>query len=634
MKYVLASGSPRRKVLLKEVLSDFEIITADIDERPIEEQIENELAGMQNPGLASIVSMELSKAKAMAVFKAMGEPEDTLVIGADTCVAVSDEIMGKPVDRDDAVRMLRKLSMEPQYVITGVSFITKDRTYSFAEESVVTFNPLDAAQEDRIQRYCDTPEPYDKAGAYGLQDQSDSLVKGWSGDFNNIVGLPTDRIRKELEVFFMNKPTDNYIDAHKDEMIEDLRGILRIRSLENLEESAPGAPFGSEVDKCLNTALKTAEKLGFKASSLDGYCGIIDEGQGEELFGVLCHIDVVPEGEGWIYPPYAAEIHDGKIYARGALDDKGPAIAAMYALKAVKESGYEFRRRVRIILGANEETGMKCLKYYKEHAEIPTLSISPDAEFPVTNSEKSIMHATYKKAYKSGLKMKIGDAANIVPGKAKAEACGKTYACEGFQTHASIPETGKNAMQMLLLELAKAGIEGEDGRIIGILADGFKMDMHGESLGLDFTDDSGRLTLNPGVLKWDENGFELTLDLRIPNSLEEAAVNKALDALFDKIGGVEKIYYSYSKGFYMPEDTELVSKLMDAYIARTGDTEAKPMRIGGGTYARYLPNAVSFGPDGYMCGSSCHVANEFMGVDQLVFNAKLLADAIISLACK
>ena len=201
MKYILASASPRRKVLLKEVLDDFEIVTAPLDERSIEERIENEMTDMPKTDLGRIVSMELSKAKAEAVFNLLRRPEDTLVIGADTCVAVSDEIMGKPADRDDAVRMLRKLSMEPQTVVTGVSFITSDRVLTFAEESIVRFNKLDEEQEARIQRYCDTDEPYDKAGAYGLQDTSDSLVEGWDGDFNNIVGLPTDRIKKELEKF-------------------------------------------------------------------------------------------------------------------------------------------------------------------------------------------------------------------------------------------------------------------------------------------------------------------------------------------------------------------------------------------------------------------------------------------------
>ncbi len=198
MRVILASGSPRRKELLKRIYDEFEPVTAPVDERAIEEGIEEELKGKPMYEVAEAMVLQLSKAKASAVYEMLGCPEDSIVIGADTAVAVSDEIMGKPKDRDDAVRMLRKLSKEKQYVLTGVSIIEKGVLRSFAETSAVYFNPLDEEQERKIQAYCDTEEPYDKAGAYGIQLIGDEMVSRIEGDFDNIMGLPVERLRKEL----------------------------------------------------------------------------------------------------------------------------------------------------------------------------------------------------------------------------------------------------------------------------------------------------------------------------------------------------------------------------------------------------------------------------------------------------
>ena len=198
MRVILASGSPRRKELLKRIYDEFEVITAPVDERVIEERIEEELKGLPMYEVAGIMVSQLSKAKALAVFEELGCPDGCLVIGADTAVAVSDEIMGKPKDRDDAVRMLRKLSMEKQYVLTGVTVIEGGQLNSFVETSLVYFNPLDEEQERKIQEYCDTPEPYDKAGAYGIQLIGDEIVDHIEGDFDNIMGLPVERLKKEL----------------------------------------------------------------------------------------------------------------------------------------------------------------------------------------------------------------------------------------------------------------------------------------------------------------------------------------------------------------------------------------------------------------------------------------------------
>ena len=200
MRTVLASGSPRRRELLKRITEDFEVMTADIDERSIEERIEEELSGSPMYDVAAAIVSQLSKAKALAVYEKLGCPGDCTVIGADTAVAVSDEIMGKPKDRDDAVRMLRKLSREKQYVMTGVTVIKDGVLRTFVETSLVFFNPLDEEQERKIQEYCDTDEPYDKAGAYGIQVIGDRIVDHYEGDFENIMGFPVERVRRELKL--------------------------------------------------------------------------------------------------------------------------------------------------------------------------------------------------------------------------------------------------------------------------------------------------------------------------------------------------------------------------------------------------------------------------------------------------
>ena len=207
MDVILASASPRRRELLAEIYPDFRVVTAEVDERAIEKRItcEYKRATMLEgdmPGLARVLCCRLARAKAEAVYNKLGKPADTLLIGADTAVAVSDEILGKPIDRNDAVRMLRKESKMPQQVISGVCLIKDGRARVFSEISRVYFKPLDEAQEARIQSYCDTNEPYDKAGAYGIQAGADSLIAHYDGSYSNIVGFPVEKVKEELEKFF------------------------------------------------------------------------------------------------------------------------------------------------------------------------------------------------------------------------------------------------------------------------------------------------------------------------------------------------------------------------------------------------------------------------------------------------
>lgn len=454
----------------------------------------------------------------------------------------------------------------------------------------------------------------------------------------------------------MNERVDNWLKDHEEDMIRDLQGCLAIRSLK--ASPAPGAPFGENIKECLTYTLRVADRMGFATKDQQGYYGCVDEGEGAEMLGVLAHLDIVPEGTGWDHDPFGKDLVDGKLYGRGTLDDKGPAIAAIYALKAIREAGIPLKRKVRIILGCDEESGMECMKHYKANDTIPHLSFSPDGEFPLTNSEKSIVNAIFERKFHSTITVKAGEVANVVPGEAIAvvplpieevkavkekfgsnSECSLTFKAVGAGTqikaigtiaHASMPEDGLNALQGMFNFLSILPLEKDDMNIVLTLKEKFRMEYYGQSIGLDKADDSGRLTLNMGVIRWNENGFQLTFDLRCPTSLSQEGIKKALcDAMEPTGAGLRS--FNFKPGYNLPDDSEIVSKLLQVFKERTGK-DLPPKKIGGGTYARTLPNAVSFGPEGYLCESSAHVANEYITIKQLMFNAQIMADAIIALA--
>lgn len=458
----------------------------------------------------------------------------------------------------------------------------------------------------------------------------------------------------------MNKKIDAYIDNHKDEMIDVLREVLHIPSTEG--EPAPGAPFGAEVKKALDYMLKKADEMGFATENMDGYCGCIDYGEGKEMLGILCHLDVVPEDTGWKYPPYSATIERGKIYARGALDDKGPTVSTLYALAAIKALGKKTKRRIRIILGTNEETGWGCMNYYKSHGEIPNIAFSPDGDYPLVNSEKGIMHANFSRAFASGVTFTAGSAANKVPHEAKmivkvpfetvkafitsdrrlngypvdirGDAEQTEITVHGISAHAALNHLGRNAICAAFDILAHLPLEAEDSRIAKQLHELLAYDLYGENLGLDFEDVSGRQTVNPGVIRWDENGIsQFTFDLRCPTSRSLSEIFMALTNALAETGLEPSGEQELKDGLYVPRESELVVKLLKVYNTRM-ETELEPLAIGGGTYARAFENAVAFGCEKPGAASTVHMANEYITIDDMVLNAKMIADAIYALACE
>ena len=294
-------------------------------------------------------------------------------------------------------------------------------------------------------------------------------------------------------------------------------------------------------------ALKLAESLGFTVHNMDNQLGWAEYGEGEEMVAVLGHLDVVPEGDGWTTDPYGGEVRDGRIYGRGTMDDKGPTITSLYALKAIADSGVKLNRRIRVIFGLNEETGSADMKYYAAHGgEVPVMGFTPDGEYPVINGEKGLINETYTcKFTQSGplyLKSMVGGTAhNIVPHQAVVDfACEATLAdqiaamtaegitvtrtedgvkieAEGVSAHGGTPSEGVNANGRLVLFLKELPLEGKLATAITFLADKIGMEYDGKSLGIYLEDDlSGPLTNNFGVLNADEKSMVVKLNYRYP----------------------------------------------------------------------------------------------------------------------
>lgn len=440
----------------------------------------------------------------------------------------------------------------------------------------------------------------------------------------------------------------DFIHRTLGQQVSDLQRLVRIPSVSRGEPPEEGKPFGKTVFAALETALDIARGLGFeKVWHTDGYAGVIEYGSGKETVGILAHLDVVPEGEGWTYPPYAAEIHDGRVYGRGTLDDKGAAVSAMYALAAVKDSGLPMKRKVRIILGTDEEIGSLGVEHYLKTEGAPDMSFTPDANYPVVNSEMGILQSTYHADGTFSVRCSVGTASNVIPGVVTAtlpceaksvsvpdgfEAVfsGNTITVTGRGGHASMPALAKNALLAMMDILSRQPLPESDLKIVTDLNRLWGMDTHGETLGLDVTDDSGRTTYSPDVFRMDESGVTFICDCRHPFSLKAETILDTLDRAYGAISFV-RTGQVIKPGHFMPADSELVSTLMRVYN-EINHSNAKPMTMGGGTYARELPNAVAFGIVREGCDNLCHVPDEYIAIEDLLFNTEIMAEVIKQLA--
>lgn len=445
------------------------------------------------------------------------------------------------------------------------------------------------------------------------------------------------------------------IDGMKDELIATVQRLVRIKSVEDL--GGGGKPYGQGVADCLDEALEISKEMGFETYNMDYQCGWCEYGQGEEMIAVLGHLDVVPEGVGWDLPPYSAELKGDKIFGRGTIDDKGPVAASLIALRAIQQEGIALKRRVRVIFGCNEETGAADMKYYTAHGgEIPAMGFTPDGEYPLINGEKGIINETYEKTLSGGgfeiLRATGGVAGNVTPEYAEALikapedfvpnslpediAARREGECwliqaKGVAVHAQHPEKGENAIGRLMLYLDTLPFEGQTEEMIHFIASKIGMDTYGKLIGCDLYDEvSGHTTFNLGVFKVQNGVASVKLNYRYPVEHEYEECQPVVEKAFLEAGW-KQVAHLHKPKLYIPEDAQLVQLLLGVYRAHTGDMSS-PKAIGGGTYAKAIPNILAFGP--LFPGDDVveHMPNEYVSVERLIQNAKIIADAIVALA--
>lgn len=456
-----------------------------------------------------------------------------------------------------------------------------------------------------------------------------------------------------------------WIDNHEDEIVKALQGVLRIPSLEAPAE--PNAPFGPAVREALDYSLNLCQELGFRTKDVGGYAGHAEFGEGEEMIGVLGHLDVVPEGDRWTVPPYGATIQDGYIYARGSADDKGPTYAALFAARAILDLGLPLRRRIRVIFGCNEESGFGCVEHYFNVAkeERPLYAFTPDAGFPLIYAEKGIADLILEKPLPQGdfpLRIKQasgGRRPNIVPDFAEALIVGTPEAryaalmtLEGFwdknvtwqlkeegiwvraigkSAHGARPSGGDNAVARLARALRTLDLPEKDVWLEWVAQ---TVETTGAALGIAHTDDvAGPLTSNLGILEYTEdNAVRLTYNIRYPVTWSFNALVQAGQKLRDKHGW-SLAQYRDQPPLYVPQDKEPVATLLRVYQEETGDYELQPGTMGGGTYARATPNAVAYGA-GFPGGKDgpAHEPDERIAISTILRAAKIYAHALYELA--
>lgn len=494
---------------------------------------------------------------------------------------------------------------------------------------------------------------------------------------------------------------DSLVLSMKDELIADMKRWIAVPSV--LGPAAENAPFGVENRRMLDLALADAKKYGFEVRDFDGYAGDVSLGSGEQTMGMLCHLDVVPAGDGWTYDPWGAAIADGKMYGRGTMDDKGPALCALYAMRAVKEAGIPLKDGVRLILGCDEETGMRDMRYYASKIKMPDYGFSPDAEFPVINIEKGGIGFTIS-SYTGGesdgdmavKSLYAGERANVVPGVATAELMVKdveafraavakvaaeknfnltvtenevneveltaeesaelnrmisdlekidgvevdmeedeltcvTLTAEGVSAHASMPHLGVNAAGMLLIALKELGAGIESKSAIAALADKLGLEYDGASIGIKMADEeSGALTCNLGILRYDGHNITARLDCRTPICAEpkdmcgSVAMSLIGTPLVAACGG-------FRGPHHVPAEHKVVRGLLEVYHDVTG-LPAYAFAIGGGTYSRMMPNTVAFGLNFPGDTDTCHMPDEYIDIEKMITSVKIFAHAIAKLA--
>ncbi|GAB2318966.1 dipeptidase [Alkalibacterium sp. s-m-22] len=447
----------------------------------------------------------------------------------------------------------------------------------------------------------------------------------------------------------MNERITKSIKADSLRALKKLINIPSVNTTNGNERSFP--PFGKGIDAALKETLNICDKLGMDTFyDPEGFYGYADYGDGEETLGILCHLDVVPEGdkEKWDSDPFTATEQDGAVYGRGTQDDKGPTIAALYALKALIDAEETFSRKVRFIFGTDEETLWRCMKMYKAHETMPDLGFVPDGTFPLTYAEKGLLQVTLTGPGAAKMEVHCGESPNVVPDTAEYsdgqvdqlsavfDQMDVPYTVEdnriivhGKSVHASQAQDGKNAIALL----AKGLVGFQPHPAVSFIGEKVGVETNGFTLFGEVRDEiSGELTLNVGKLEINDNYSEVVLDIRIPVTYDKQRIETALKEAVE-LYGLEYKELDYLPSLHVPVESDLVQTLLDLYKDKTGD-DSEPMTTGGATYARAMPNLVAFGAHFPGQVSLAHQENEHITLDDFYTAMDIYAEAIYRLACE
>lgn len=457
------------------------------------------------------------------------------------------------------------------------------------------------------------------------------------------------------------------VEKRKEALLEDLFTLLRIDSVRDDSKVTSETPVGPGPKKALEAFLEIGERDGFVTKEVGNLAGHIEYGDGEELMGVFGHVDVVPTGTGWETDPFEPVIKEDRVYARGSSDDKGPSMAAYYAIKIIRDLGLPVSKRVRMIIGTDEESGWQCMDYYLAHEELPSFGFSPDADFPIINGEKGnqSLYVHFRGNTEGGKNQLIsfdaGLRENMVPqdatavftsqeaeriekdfftfiennpitGTIEVEEDKVTIQVVGKSAHGMNPAAGVNAGTYLALFLNQYNFGGDASSYFRLISEFIHLEHNGEKLGVAHTDKiMGELTMNAGIFTFTpEAGGVIALNFRYPTGVTEEGLEIQTEAALHHFGVT---IASGSRGklpHYVPADDPLVSTLLDVYEKHTGH-KGQERSIGGGTYGRLLERGVAYGalfPDSI---DTMHQANEFLALDDLFRATAIYADAIYQL---
>ena len=442
----------------------------------------------------------------------------------------------------------------------------------------------------------------------------------------------------------------------KDDLLKDLETLVRIPSVDDPSTAALNQPFGQANREALDAMLAIGKRDGYEVEDVEGYAGHIDVGNKEETFGVLGHLDVVPcNPVGWNTDPYNMVVKDGVLYGRGVADDKGPLLAGYYAAKIIDELKLPVKMKTRVIFGCNEEKGSGCVKYYFTKKPYPQMGFTPDGAFPVIYGEKAMsgmkLSGEFEKDNIIGLY--AGTVSNIVPEVCEAIVVGnyKQYK-EGFNTflkennlngsveeegnhtkltvvgksaHASTPEEGINAATYMCHYLATVS----NNKLVHFIDKCLHKAYNAQNLNLGFVGKMGPVTVNLGILSYKDGNANITLDFRLPHEVTEEYLMEHINPLLKEYGFNET--HSYTQGLYFDPESHFVQTLYNAYVEITGDNVHKPETMGGGTYAKSMPNCVAFGASIPGKEYKMHQNNEQIEIEDLVKATAIYAKAIYEL---